>query len=80
MNPAPSPFVRAALDAASAVPPSGIAWLDAARRENLDTLAETGLPEARNEAWKYTPLRALSQRAFALADSVVAGGGTMVPT
>ena len=79
MNPAPSPFVRAALDAASAVPPSGIAWLDAARRENLDTLAETGLPEARNEAWKYTPLRALSQRAFALADSVVAGGVTVDP-
>jgi Fe-S cluster assembly protein SufD len=74
MNPAPSPFVRAALDAASAVPPSGIGWLDAARRENLDSLAETGLPESRNEAWKYTPLRALSQRAFTLADAGVARG------
>jgi len=80
MNPAPSPFVRAALDAAAAVPPSGIAWLDAARRENLDTLAETGLPEARNEAWKYTSLRALSQRAFALADAGVATGVVVDPS
>ena len=72
MSQAPSPFVRAALDAATAVPASGIAWLDAARRENLESLAETGLPESRNEAWKYTPLRALSQRAFSLADAAVA--------
>ncbi|UPG93614.1 Fe-S cluster assembly protein SufD [Luteibacter aegosomatissinici] len=72
MTSAPSLFVRAALDAAAAVPATGIAWLDAARRENLDAFAETGLPEGRNEAWKYTPLRALSQRAFALADAEVA--------
>jgi Fe-S cluster assembly protein SufD len=79
MTSAPSPFVRAALDAAAAVPTTGIAWLDAARRENLDAFAETGLPEGRNEAWKYTPLRALSQRAFALADSGVAAGASIAP-
>jgi Fe-S cluster assembly protein SufD len=72
MTQAPSPFVRAALDAASALPESGIAWLDAARRDNLQAFAEAGLPEGRNEAWKYTPLRALSQRAFAVADAAVA--------
>jgi Fe-S cluster assembly protein SufD len=72
MTTAPSPFVRAALDAASGVPASGIAWLDAARGENLDAFAATGLPEGRNEAWKYTPLRALSQRALALADTATA--------
>lgn len=72
MTSAPSPFVRAALDAAATVPASGIAWLDAARRENLDAFAEAGLPEARNEAWKYTPLRALAQRAFARADAGIA--------
>lgn len=72
MTSAPSPFVRAALDAAATVPASGIAWLDAARRENLDAFAEAGLPEARNEAWKYTPLRALAQRAYARADAGVA--------
>jgi Fe-S cluster assembly protein SufD len=79
MTQAPSPFVRAALDAALAVPPSGIAWLDAARRENLDTLVETGLPESRNESWKYTPLRALAQRAFALADTGIASGLAVDP-
>ncbi|WP_084621560.1 Fe-S cluster assembly protein SufD [Luteibacter yeojuensis] len=74
MTSAPSPFVRAALDAAAGVPATGIAWLDAARRENLEAFAETGLPEGRNEAWKYTPLRALSQRALALADAAMAAG------
>ena len=74
MNAAPSPFVRAALDAASTTPASGIAWLDAARRENLDAFAAAGLPEGRNEAWKYTPLRALSQRAFVPADRSAALG------
>lgn len=74
MTSAPSPFVRAALDAAAGVPVTGIAWLDAARRENLEAFADTGLPEGRNEAWKYTPLRALSQRSFALADAGAAAG------
>ncbi|SEP04145.1 Fe-S cluster assembly protein SufD [Luteibacter sp. UNC138MFCol5.1] len=68
MTSAPSPFVRAALDAAAALPGTGIAWLDAARRENLDAFAAGGLPESREEAWKYTPLRALAQRGLALAD------------
>ena len=73
MTNAPSPFVRAALDAAAGIPATGIAWLDAARRENLDSFAADGLPEGRSEAWKYTPLRALAQRALALADRGAAG-------
>ncbi|NII56524.1 Fe-S cluster assembly protein SufD [Luteibacter sp. SG786] len=80
MNPLPSPFVRAALDAADGLPDSGIAWLDIARRENLQAFAEGGLPEGRNEAWKYTPLRALSQRAFVLADRTAAAGIAVDPT
>ncbi|MET0934661.1 MAG: Fe-S cluster assembly protein SufD [Luteibacter sp.] len=79
MTSAPSPFVRAALDAAAAVPSSGIAWLDAARRENLQAFGESGLPEARDEAWKYTPLRALAQRAFAAADTAVAATAPIDP-
>jgi Fe-S cluster assembly protein SufD len=79
MSQVPSPFVRAALDAADALPATGIAWLDAARRENLDAFADAGLPEGRNEAWKYTPLRALSQRAFALADRTVAAAIAIDP-
>ena len=38
---------------------------DAARRASLDAVLRDGLPGARSEAWKYTPLRALERRAFA---------------
>jgi Fe-S cluster assembly protein SufD len=72
MTSAPSPFVRAALDAAAGVPASGIVWLDTARRDNLQQFAAHGLPGARSEAWKYTSLRALSQRAYGRADVAVA--------
>lgn len=66
-QPATSPFVASLLDAP--LPASGIGWLDAARRENLDAFAATGLPDTRVEAWKYTALRALSQRRFATGDT-----------
>jgi Fe-S cluster assembly protein SufD len=39
----------------------GLAWLADARRAAADALAREGLPGARNEAWKYTSLRALEQ-------------------
>jgi Fe-S cluster assembly protein SufD len=38
---------------------------DAARREVLDQALRDGLPSARDEAWKYTSLRALERRSFA---------------
>lgn len=60
------PLVECLLDAP--LPSSGIAWLDAARRENLDAFAASGLPDTRVEAWKYTALRALGQRRFAAID------------
>ena len=58
----------------------GFAGSDA-RRAELDATLAAGLPAARNEAWKYTPLKALERRSFgvaspaeALADaSLVAG-------
>lgn len=40
---------------------------DAARRPALDAALRAGLPGPREEAWKYTSLRALERRAFALA-------------
>ncbi|MEO8808650.1 MAG: Fe-S cluster assembly protein SufD [Rhodanobacter sp.] len=61
-QPASSPLVDCLLEAP--LPVSGIAWLDAARRENLDAFASAGLPDTRMEAWKYTALRALGQRRF----------------
>jgi len=63
----PAPLVAALADAP--LPASGIAWLDAMRRENRELFAQTGLPGARVEAWKYTALRALSQRGFADGDA-----------
>lgn len=41
-----------------------------ARQAALDALLADGLPGPREEAWKYTSLRALERRAFAPADAV----------
>ncbi len=38
------------------------------RRAALDAALREGLPHARSEAWKYTPLRALERRIFVPAD------------
>ena len=62
-----TPFVAALADAP--LPASGIAWLDQARGENLEAFAAAGLPDTRVEAWKYTALRALAQRSFAVGDT-----------
>lgn len=43
---------------------------DDARRGMLEALLRDGLPHARVEAWKYTPLRALERRRFAAAEAV----------
>lgn len=40
---------------------------DPARRAILDEALRDGLPGPRSEAWKYTPLRALERRSFAVA-------------
>ncbi len=61
------PLVASLLDAP--LPPSGIAWLDAARQENRAAFAAAGLPDTRVEAWKYTALRGLGQRRFASGDA-----------
>lgn len=66
-QPASSPLVDALLGAP--LPSSGIAWLDVARSENRDAFAAGGLPDTRVEAWKYTALRALSQRHFVNGDT-----------
>ena len=64
---APLPLVASLLDAP--LPASGIAWLDAARQENREAFAVSGLPDTRVEAWKYTGLRALGQRQFVRGDA-----------
>ncbi|WP_243041659.1 Fe-S cluster assembly protein SufD [Dyella sedimenti] len=73
-EPQRTPFVESLQDAAARVQlaGSGIGWLDAARRENLEAFVAAGLPDTRTEAWKYTALRALGQRRFALGDAQAA--------
>ena len=44
---------------------AGFGGTDAARRGALDAALRAGLPGPRDEAWKYTPLRALERRSFA---------------
>lgn len=41
-----------------------------AQRATLDAVLRDGLPHARVEAWKYTPLRALERRSFGSAQPV----------
>ncbi len=68
-----SPFLTAmaeqAPDALATLPGAGLGWLDAARRAQLDAFLRDGLPGTRNEAWKYTALRALERHAFAAGDA-----------
>ncbi|MBO9716614.1 MAG: Fe-S cluster assembly protein SufD [Pseudoxanthomonas sp.] len=56
-------------DAFAALPGADSQQLGAGRRQALDALLADGLPGPREEAWKYTPLRALERRAFAAADA-----------
>ncbi|HEY3521232.1 MAG TPA: Fe-S cluster assembly protein SufD [Rhodanobacteraceae bacterium] len=53
---------------AAALPTSGIGWLDAARREAMQAFLAAGLPNTRNELWKYTALRALERRSYVAHD------------
>lgn len=45
-------------------------WLSSARQLARSELARDGMPGARNEAWKYTNLRALEQRTYGVAADV----------
>ncbi len=71
-----SPFLAAVAEQApatlAALPGAGLAWLDEARRAQLDAFLRDGLPGLRTEAWKYTALRALERHAFASGDAAAA--------
>lgn len=55
-----------------ALPARDAAGLGDSRRSALDAALRDGLPHARVEAWKYTPLRSLERRAFAAPEAAVA--------
>ncbi|HZH43717.1 MAG TPA: Fe-S cluster assembly protein SufD [Lysobacter sp.] len=67
-----SPLLDSFAAAFEALPVREAAGLGPARRGALEALLRDGLPHARVEAWKYTPLRALERRAFAPVEDVPA--------
>jgi Fe-S cluster assembly protein SufD len=71
VNDSAAPFVDSMRDAAASLrlPGSDIAWLDHARQAAFAAFLERGLPDSRDETWKYTSLRALAQRGFAAGDA-----------
>lgn len=62
-----TPFAESARNVA--LPAGEPGWLAALRRDALAAFAARGLPDTRNELWKYTSLRALQQRAMATPDA-----------
>jgi Fe-S cluster assembly protein SufD len=75
-SPAPLPANDSALlaslagqyaDAVASLPDAGPGWLAERRRDALRAALAQGLPGAREERWKYTSLRALERRRFAIA-------------
>ena len=65
----PSPFAQAQLAAEPEVAANEPDWLVAARAANRAGFVASELPAAREERWKYTSLKALSQRALAARDA-----------
>jgi Fe-S cluster assembly protein SufD len=69
VNAALTPFAESMRAAAGLrLPGSGLAWLDEARHAALQAFLARGLPDNRNELWKYTSLRALQRHAYASCD------------
>lgn len=64
-----SPLLQSFADALEALPLREAAGLGDARRAALTEALHAGLPTQRNEAWKYTSLRALERRRFETADA-----------
>jgi Fe-S cluster assembly protein SufD len=64
MSPVASPLLDSLLQ-----PQPGDDALSAMRRDGRALLQQIGLPGARDEAWRYTSLRSLASKAFALQDA-----------
>lgn len=47
------------------LPGSGVPWLDAARSNALHRVRVQGVPSAKQEAWRYTGLKRLTEQSFA---------------
>lgn len=70
-TPAVARFVDQFRAHAAALPGAGLPWLDELRAAGLDRFSKAGFPTQRNEAWKFTSLRALEKLAFAMPGGTV---------
>ncbi|KGM54505.1 ABC transporter permease [Lysobacter daejeonensis GH1-9] len=61
-----------------ALPARDAAGLGESRRAALDAALRDGLPHARVEAWKYTPLRSLERRAFTAPAALASFDSTLL--
>lgn len=79
-----APLVQGFLDEferlEAAMPGYEQAWLRQLRRDRLDAFVAAGLPGRREEAWRYTPLKGLEQRAFALPRTIALLPALPVPS
>jgi len=65
-----TPLLEQYEDVAAGLPGSGVAWLEALRRDGNDTFRSLGLPGPRVEAWKYTNLTRMGRTNFVPALNV----------
>ena len=58
---------------AGRLPGAGLGWLDARRRAAMEAFARTGVPNRRDEAWKYTDIASALQPDLSPAVPALAG-------
>lgn len=58
---------------AAGLPGSSAPWVALARRDALASFAELGFPNAREEAWKYTPVTPIEKRRLKPAGRMCVG-------
>lgn len=73
------PYLGQALDASSSLAGAGVGWIDALRSRGADIYGTHGLPQRRDEYWRYTNLNALAGGAFRLAEEAPALGLPALP-
>jgi len=66
-------LINAAANAADALTANGGSWNRAAREQALASLQDSGLPEPRDEDWRFTPLRILDRDDWIAAPRPEAG-------
>jgi len=67
----PNAFERWLTSGPEPLAATGLAWLDAARRDALKRVREQGVPTMKQEAWRYTSLKPLTEHPFTVSTEVL---------